>query len=398
MNNKRILISGAGIAGLTLAYFLEKNGFEPVVIERASSLRNGGYMIDFFSSGVHVIEQMGLLDLLKKRDHGSSIVRQYNDKGKKSMTLDISAFRNAQKGKLFNFLRTDLVDILYQAVKGKIELRYNTSIAAVEEQTNGVLVRFEDGKEELFDLLVGADGIHSKVRELVFDPKEVEKFFLGYYVAGLEHNVPLQIRKDEVLSMTIPCKQVMTYTISEDNLEQNTSVFVLKTGKRLPEMRHQERVQFLRKEFATFTNPVPEILDTASQLNNMYFDEVSQIKMAGNWSKGRTILIGDAAYCITLLSGQGASMAMTGAYLLAEKLIASHGAYAKSYAAFENELRPLVSSMQKKAIKNANSYLPSSSFSLWIRNLLAPILFTRPFIPFIIRQLGAVNFFEKAKV
>ncbi|BDS09451.1 FAD-dependent monooxygenase [Aureispira anguillae] len=397
MKNKKVLISGAGIAGLTLAFFLQKNGFEPIVIEKASGLRDGGYMIDFFSSGVHVIEQMGLLDTLKERDHGSSIVRQYTDKGKKSMTLDISAFRTAQKGKLFNFLRTDLVDILYQTIKDKVEIRYNTSLKAVQEHPTGVEVTFEDGKTEQFDLLVGADGIHSNTRKLVFSEDEVEQFFLGYYVAGIEHNTPLNIKEHEVLAMTIPNKQIMTYTTDYHTEACNTSIFVLKRAEKLPMMEHQERVALLRKEFETFIQPVPEILETAAKQSKMYFDEVSQIRLKGNWYKGRTILVGDAAYCITLLSGQGASMAMTGAYLLAQKLIEFNGDPTRSYPIFEQELRPLVTSMQEKAIKNVASYLPSSRFSMWLRNLLAPILFTRPFIPFLIRQLGAVNFFEAKK-
>lgn len=395
MKNKRVLISGGGIAGLTLAYFLKENGFEPVVVEKANSLRDGGYMIDFFSSGVYVIEQMGLLEILKERDHGSSIVKQYTDKGKKSMTLNISAFRDLQKGKLFNFLRTDLVDILYQKVKDNIEIRYSTSIVRVEEEDTAVVVTFDNGNQEKFDLLIGADGIHSNVRELVFDADKVEQLFLGYYVAALEHNVPLEIKKEEVLSMTIPKRQVMTYTIDESNLEHNSSVFVFKTEKRLPFMKHSEQVKLLKNKFETFVSPVPEILKTAANSEKIYFDEVAQIRIKGNWSRGRTVLIGDAAYCVTLLSGQGASMAMTGAYLLAQKLIASNGAYETAYHDFEQELRPLIDSLQKKAVKNIGSYLPSSRISMWVRNMLAPVLFTKPFVPFLIKQLGAVNFFEK---
>lgn len=394
MKNKKILISGAGIAGLTLAYFLKENGFEPVVVEKSNSLRDGGYMIDFFSSGVHVIEQMGLLDILKKRDHGSSIIKQYTNKGKESLTLDISAFRNLQKGKLFNFLRTDLVDVLHQKVRGKVEIRYSRSIVKVEEDSEGVLVTFNNNEQERFDLLIGADGIHSNVRELVFDSDDVEQLFLGYYVAALKHNIPLEIKKEEVLAMMVPNLQVMTYTIDENNLEHNSSVFVFKKEKRLPFMNHNEQVELLKSEFETFIYPVPEILDTAANLRKIYFDEVSQIRINGSWSRGRTLLIGDAAYCVTLLSGQGASMAMTGAYLLAQKLIESKGVYKKAYHDFEEELRPLINSLQKKAIKNIGSYLPSSKISMWIRNLLAPVLFTKPLVPFVIKQLGAVNFFE----
>ena len=117
MSNKKILISGAGVGGLTVAYFLKQKGFDPVIIEKASSLRDGGYMIDFFSSGISVSEKMGIIDQLKVKDHHSNIIIQQNEKGKKQFILNMSGFRESVKGKLFNFLRTDLVDVLYKKVK-----------------------------------------------------------------------------------------------------------------------------------------------------------------------------------------------------------------------------------------------------------------------------------------
>ncbi len=391
MKNRNILISGAGIAGLTVAYFLKEYGFNPLVIEKSDALRDNGYMIDFFSSGLYVSERMGIIDELRRKDHQSTIIRQFSEKNKKSLSLNISGFRNALKGRLFNFLRTDLVEVLYNRVKEKVEVRFSTSISSVSQDQDGVHVVYENDQSEKFDLLIGADGIHSNVRNLTYQANEVEKYYLGYYVAGLDHKVPLGIRKGEVLSMLAPKHQIMTYTTGSGT---STSLFIFQS-ERHKHLQTNEKVEVLKEEFRDFVSPVPEILDEAANLNHLYFDEVSQIKIAGRWNKNRIVLLGDAAHCITLLSGQGASMAMTGAYILAEKLSKAQGDYTKAFLDYETDLRPLIESMQKKAVANAASYLPASRFKLWIRNLLAPIVFTRLFSPLVIKQLGAENYFAK---
>lgn len=395
MKNKKILISGAGVAGLTLAYFLKEHGFEPTIIERASTLRDGGYMIDFFASGIFVAKEMGINDELAKRNHNTLFMRQFNAKGKETLGLNVASLKDHLESKgeggFYNFLRTDLVDALYQHIKPSVPVRFSTSIKSVTETNTAVEVTFNDNSQETFDLLVGADGIHSNIRKLVFPSKEIEQLFLGYYVAGLSHNIAIPNKhKGEIISHIQPKKQIMTYEIAEGG---SNSLFVLKSDK-LPKLNHQEKVDLLRKEFKDFVEPVSSILNEAAKLDKLYFDEVSQIRIKGAWNKSRTILVGDAAYCITLLSGQGASMAMTGAYVLAQQLIATKGEYQQAFSDFEKALRPKIESMQQKAVKNAASYLPSSSFALWLRNLLAPILFTKLFSPLVIKQLGAYNYFE----
>src|SRR6478672_1053910 len=201
MSNKKILISGAGVGGLTVAYFLKQKWFDPVIIEKASSLRDGGYMIDFFSSGISVSEKMGIIDQLKEKDHHSNIIIQQNEKGKKQFILNMSGFRQSVKGKLFNFLRTDLVDVLYKKEKDNVEIRFSTSIQNIIQDADKVTVTFDDGKQETFDLLVGADGLRSNVRTKVYAPEKIEALYLGYYVCALEHNVPINVNKGEVIAM-----------------------------------------------------------------------------------------------------------------------------------------------------------------------------------------------------
>lgn len=388
MQNKRILISGAGIAGLTLAYFLKQKGFEPVVIERSETLRDNGYMIDFFSSGVSVSEKMGISDELSKRDVGSNRIIQYTEKGKQNLKLNMNAFRSFLKGKFFNLLRTDLVDILYRKTKKEIEIRFGYNIETITQDDRGVNITYKNGEADRFDLLIGADGFNSNVRQKTYNDNEIEKKYLGYYVCAFNHKVPLHLKEKEVASMICPKRQVVSY-MTDDN---STSLFVFISSLK-NSLTDKEKIDVLKNEFAEFVSPIPEIIEQASG-KNFFFDQVSQVRIKSSWYKGRVALVGDSAYCITLLSGQGASMAMTGAYVLAEKLKQFPDDYLKAFSEFEKDLRPKVERMQIKAAKNAATYLPSNNFSLWIRNLFAPLIFTKIFSSLIVKRLGAENYFK----
>ena len=391
MSSKRVLISGAGIGGLTLAYFLHRNGHQPVIVEKAASLRDGGYMIDFFSSGITVAEKMGIIDELKARNHASNIIIQQNKKGIRQFVLNMSGFRAAVNGKLFNFLRTDLADVLYEKIKDSVELRFSTSIKSIAQSENEVAITFHDDRQENFDLLVGADGIKSNVRSQTYSPGKVEERYLGYYICALEHSVPVGVDRGEVISMISPKRQIMTYDTGNGC---SNSLFVFLSGKQ-KHLTTREQVELLKKEFTGFASPVPEIIQQASTKEKLFFDEVTQIRIHDKWYKNRVVLIGDAAFCIKLLSGQGSSMAMTAAFVLAEQLNRYPDDLTQAFEAYESELRPMIEKMQKKAVKNAATYVPSNNFNLWIRNLLAPLVFKKIFSPLLIKQLGANNYFEK---
>jgi len=391
MSNRKVLISGAGIGGLTLAYFLHKNGYQPVIAEKAPSLRDGGYMIDFFSSGISVAEKMGIIDQLKEKDHGSNIIMQYSEKGIKQFILNMSGFRASVKGRLFNFLRTDLADVLYEKIKDDVEVRFLTSIETVTQNDRQVAVIFNNGKQETFDFLVGADGLKSNLRSKVFQQEKVEELYLGYYVCAFEHNVPMNVNKGEVISMLCPKRQVMTYDVGNGI---SNSLFVFKSEKH-KHLSTKEEVEVLKKEFADFASPVPEIIEAAAKKEKLFFDQVTQIRIHDKWHKGKVVLVGDAAFCITLLSGQGSSMAMTAAYILSEQLRKYGNDVTQAFENYEKELRPMIESMQEKALKNAATFVPATTFNLWIRNLLAPLVFKKIFSSFLIKQLGANNYFER---
>lgn len=391
MKNKKILISGAGIAGLTLGYFLKKEGFTPVIIEKAATLKDGGYMIDFFSSGVYVAEKMGIIEELTHKDHSINTIKQYTHTYKKNFNISMSAFKKRMPRNFFNLLRTDIIDVLYKKVKDNVDIRFATSIKEITQEKDTINITFDDGSIEEFDLLIAADGIYSNVRDLTYSNDEISKIFLNTYVAGYEHSVPLDLKKHEIISMITPKRQMMSYSSSK---ERNTTLFIFHS-KKILHLDKEEKIKVLREVFKNFTSPIPKIINQAEEEKDLFFDEVSQIKVKGSWHKGRVALVGDAAYCLTLLSGQGVSMAMTGAYVLAKKLTQHQDNHTKAFEAYELDLRPHIEKMQKKAVKNTASFLPTSKVSLWLRNLIMPFIFSKVFSPFIVKFLGAENYFKK---
>lgn len=391
MNQKKVLISGAGISGLALAYFLEKNGYQPVVIEQAPSLRHNGYMMDFFSSGIHVAREMGILEVLKSFDYKIGTIRQHDRHGEEDFELNINVFKQAVKGGLLNIMRTDLVDVLYHQARSVADIRFNTSIRAMVSHHDRVTVTFDDDSTETFALVFGADGIGSHVRRLCYATQDVKKMYLGFYVAAFEHSVPHASQPSELYSMLAVDRQVMTYQVGTDRYN---SLFFFKSA-RLPHLTTEEKIQKLSDHFSDFEGAVPQILKAAEKSKHIFFDQVSQIRLHVPWHKGRVALVGDAAYCLTLIAGQGASMALTGAYLLAQKLKQYETDYEKAFTAFEADLRPHIETMQRNAVKNTATYVPGSSFRLFVRNLFAPLFFTKWFVPLFIRQVGASDFFER---
>jgi len=182
MQNKKILISGGGIAGLTMAYWLHSHGFQPTVIERASEIRTDGYMIDFVGTGWDIANKMGIIPQLQEKNYDLSSVVYKNAKGQTTAEMSIADLYTASGvgNKYVTLDRADLVELLYERVKGTVEVRFDTSIGQVRQSTECVMVTFANGATEEFDLLIGADGIHSNVRKQLFGAEEEFAHFLGH--------------------------------------------------------------------------------------------------------------------------------------------------------------------------------------------------------------------------
>ena len=180
----KVLISGAGIAGPTLAYWLAHYGLEPTLIEVAPSLRTGGYVIDFWGAGFDIAERMGALPEIRSKGYLMQEVRVVNASGKRTAGFPAEAFARMTNGRYVSLPRGELAAIIFGKLEGRVEAIFGDSVKHIEQMEKGVRVTFTGGGSRDFDLVVGADGLHSRIRELVFGPESKFEKYLGYKVAA----------------------------------------------------------------------------------------------------------------------------------------------------------------------------------------------------------------------
>ena len=368
----RVVINGAGIAGGCLAYWLEHSGHDVVLIEKAPQFRTGGYVVDFWGVGYTVAERMGILSDLRAHGYTFREVRDVDKLGRKVGGFSTDFLRQSLLDRFTSVPRGDLAEAIYRALGSRIETHFDNSISAINERATDALVSFEHGKARQFDLVIGADGLHSTVRDLSFGPERQFEKPLGYRVATFE--VEGYRPRDELIfvTYTTPGRQVGRFALRGDR----TMFSFLFSGEKLtsPEPRNaRERKAVLHQVFADAGWECPQILRAMDQISDMYYDRVSQIRM-DCWSKGRVMLIGDAAACVSLLAGEGAGLAMTEAYVLACELDRAGEDYSAAYRRYEQLMRPFVEGKQKSALYFASAFVPKTWAGLWFRNLATKLM------------------------
>lgn len=382
MENKNILISGAGIAGVTLAYWLKQFGFNPTVVEVSPVLREGGYAIDFMGAGYDVAEKMGFIPALEKADlHISSIAFVDKDDNAKG-SMNYEKIKSVLNNRALTLLRSDLARVIYDSLDKRTEIIFGDTIHAVRQNEDSVEITFKNGATRCFDLLVGADGLHSNVRNLAFGEEgQFEKYF-GYYTSSYTIN---EFSGGRTFSMmNIPNKQVTAYTFGDGRI---AAFFVFTAPEKLDYDHHDtgKQKQILKDVFAQAGWKCPELLAGIDTTADFYFDPISQIKM-DRWSKGRISLVGDACDCPSLLSGKGSTLAMVGAYILAGELKQAGGNHKTAFAAYENIFRPFIDKKQKSAQAFAKFFVPKTNFGIWARNQAFKLMSIPLFTPLLFDQ------------
>ena len=373
----KILISGAGIAGPTLAYWLLQYGFEPTIVEAAPHLRAGGYVIDFWGAGFDIADKMGLLPEITRAGYKLRELKVVDSEGKRIAGFPVSAFFRMTKGRYASIPRSDLAAFIFKTTEGKIEAIFGDTITHIEQTDRCARVSFERGGTRDFDLVVGADGQHSRVRELAFGPERQFEKYLGYKAAAFQAEGYTPREELVYVMYTQVGRQVGRFTMRD-----NRTLFLFTFADPDPEVPPDAASQkaFLRQRFADAGWECPRIFEAMDRSNDLYFDRVSQIRMdpgngpaatasrQGPWTRGRVCLIGDAASCVSLLAGQGTALAMIAAYILAGELHRANGNYAEAFARYENLFGPFVLRKQNAALRFAGSFAPKSNFSLFLRN------------------------------
>lgn len=362
MNRLRILISGGGIAGLTLGICLQRVGVDVTIVEKAPAPRSEGYMMDFYGPGYAVADALGLLCDLARIHYEIPTLVFLDRHGVERVSLRYAALRRRLfRNRHYNFMRGDLERVLFERLRRSSEIRYGTEIESLNEEKGSLLVTLSTGSTETWDLVVGADGIHSNVRRLVF-PENLERY-LGYATAAFTIDDPPASLSPSFVTITEPSRQVSVYPINGSRL---AAFFLHRRDKPVTDSSRGAAVRELRSSYAGMRWIVPDLLSHLDSARDIYFDSVSQVETS-RWSKGRVVLIGDAAGCVSLLAGQGASLAMAGAYVLAREL--ARLPVDRALAAYESRMRPRVERTQRSGRSIARWFLPETDWRIRMRNL-----------------------------
>lgn len=368
----RVLVCGLGVAGATLAWWLDAYGFEVTVVECAAGPRTGGYMIDFWGPGYDVAEHMGAIDRLRATGYLIDEVRLVRRNGRRLATIGARAVRDLLGDRFFSLLRGDLAGLLHRLIIGRVDIRFGRRVRALRQRADGCDVEFDDGATAAFELVLGADGVHSQIRGLV-DPDAREQplglWAAAFSASGYPHRDPgAYVSRAEV------GRQAARYA-----LRDGRSAFFLiarspeRSGR--PPAEPSEQKAWLRAQFGGGWEGA-EMLRRLDACDDLYFDAVAQVR-SGRWSNGRVALVGDAAWAPSLLAGEGASLAMAGAYVLAGELDRCCGDYAAAFARYEHQFRPLTERRQRSALRIGGWFAPRDRMGLLLRNL-ASRLAARP--------------------
>ncbi|MFI6990798.1 FAD-dependent monooxygenase [Nonomuraea wenchangensis] len=352
----RILVSGASVAGPVLAYWLTRHGFEVTVVERAPALRRtGGHAVDLFRPAMNISEKMGVLPRVEERATGATRMTLCREGARRPVRVDLSKIFGAASDRHVEIMRDDLSEIYHDAGRDDVEYVFGDSITAISP---GGEVRFENAAPRRFDLVVGADGLHSNVRRLVFGDESRFSAFIGAYlgVLTLPHSPGLD---GELLMHAGVGRTAGMY--GARHLGEARALFLFRSEREL-DCHHRDvprQKELLRAAFQGMHPDVDRWLGELDRTPAFYFDSISQLRM-DTWSRGRVTLVGDAGYCPGAAVGGSTSLAVVGAYVLAGELARAGGDHERAFPAYERAMAEHVRGSRAVALSVARTLVPTS--------------------------------------
>ncbi|MEU9869193.1 FAD-dependent monooxygenase [Actinomadura sp. NPDC048021] len=361
---REVLVSGGGIAGPALAFWLNRHGYAVTVVEKAGGLRSGGYPVDVRGTALEVVRRMGILPRLREAHVDSRRLTFLDGNGGEVASIDPHAVTGGVAERDLEVRRGDLTNALYTAVRDDVEFVFDDSIDILDQSGHGVDVTFRGGGTRTFDVVFGADGTHSRTREMLFGPEERFHRYLGYCFAVFTMRNTFGLSHETVMWNT-PGRAAALYAVGDDdevhaflNFAQEEPPSDALTGPKAQR-------ELVAAVFADAGWEVPGMLAAMRDADDLFFDGVGQIRMP-RWSSGRVALVGDAAYAPSFLTGQGTSLALVGAYMLAGSLAGRE--HAAGFAAYEHDTREFVTLNQGLVGEGGAALFPTTAQALEERN------------------------------
>ena len=361
MSRLSVLISGAGIAGSALAYWVARFGHSATVVERSESLRSSGAPVDVRRPAMPIVERMNIVPRLREASTVVSGWTLLDEAGERSAHVDLGTLWRLRNE--IELPRGDLSTILYEASRDCAEFLFGDSITSLTQDAGGVEVDFERARPRRFDVVIGADGLHSRVRRLVFGPETEFVRHAGLYVAGLPLPQSVDPGRD-IIMLNAPGKTVGVHPSRDRPL-----ALLIFWHPEIPDFDAWETKQHQRILEATFGNlgwRIPEILAAARASRELWFDAVSMVELA-NWARGRVALLGDASSCASLF-GDGSSLAIAGAYTLAAALADHPTDHEAAFVRYQTVHGKLVGPRLRALSLVAAFLVPRTRIGISIRN------------------------------
>lgn len=371
MKDKKILVTGASIAGPTLAYWLNHYGFNVTIAERAAELRLGGQNIDVKGPAREIAQKMKIEDIIRAKNTTESGMRWVDTENKTVAEFPKeSALSMTQE---LEILRGDLVQILYDETKSNVEYRFNEHVTKLTQTEAHVNVTFSSGKTETFDLVIAAEGIGSNTRKLAFS-NQPEFKYLGLYTAYV---TIAKASTDSTWARWCNAENGIVFLMRPDNYgSTRASITFTAKDDEYKGLSFEEQKKALIKRIKGSGWESERLIEEIGKTKDLYFDKISQVKLP-KWSEGRVAIVGDAAYCATPIAGKGTDLAMSGAYILAGELSIAE-TYQEAFEAYEIKMRPYVEECQKLPPGVPKLVYPQSKFGVGILNGIVSLVGSKP--------------------
>jgi len=359
----KVLISGAGPAGLTVAYWLKHYGFTPAIVERAPHLLVGGYKIDVRGAALQVIKRMGIHDAVVAARTDMQGAQLVDKQGKVIERMSGDEFGHRVTGDL-EIVRGTLCEIL-RGHLGEVELLFGDTIQGINQSSNNAQVQFTKNGVREFDCVIGADGLHSNVRRIAFGEESRFLRDLGLYLCV--YSVPNYLKLDRMEMQYSELGRIAAIWSSRGDANAKACFGFAAPTLQIGLHDRCEQQQALKTVYEGLGWEVPRLMELMPTASDWYFDKAAQINMP-RWSQGQVVLVGDAAYCASPMSGQGTSLALIGAYVLAGELAATSGDCLHAFAEYENAMRPFVEANQALGLRSSKIMLSgkNKSVSGWL--------------------------------